>query len=194
MEAYKPEKSIENLPTPEELMESFYKKFFDTPEQGVKRVSLTQLSELKEQGITTEKFLDYLCQQHGLLLHGSIHEINGNKLKASLRKIFAANKSAIAIMKSLYSNKAENQNINLEYPYSIDADNPLILKIHTPPNGKFIHKENGYIYIVNGDGFKNEPKGSWQFIKEAEEVEFSVVLETEDDDFKYPVELHDDLD
>lgn len=194
METHKPEQLTEKLPSQEEVMESFYKKFFDTPKQGIKRISLEQLNELKERGITTENFLDYLCQQHGVLLHGSIIEINGNKLKANLRKIFAANKSAIAIMKSLYSNKAENQNINLEYPYSIDADNPLILKIHTPPNGKFIHKENGYIYIVNGDGFKNDPEGSWQFIKEADELEFSVVVETEDNDFKYPVELHDDLD
>lgn len=193
MENYKPETPTESLPTQEELMESFYKKFFDTPEQGIKRITLEQLRELKEQGITTESFLDYLCQKHGVLLHGSIIEINSNKLKANLGKIFAANKSAIAIMKSLYSNKAENQNINLEYPYSIDADNPLILKIHTPPNGKFIHKENGYIYVVNGDGFKNEPEGSWQFIKEADELEFSIVVETENNDFEYPVELHDDL-
>lgn len=194
METYKPEQSTENLSTQEEVMESFYKKFFDTSEQGVKRISLEQLSELKEQGITTEKFLDYLCQKHGVLLHGSIIEINGNKLKANLGKIFAANQSAIAIMKSLYSNKVENQKLNLEYPYSINADNPLILKIHTAPNGKFIHKENGYIYIINGDGFQNEPEGSWQFIKEADEIEFSIIVETEDDDFKYPVELHDDLD
>lgn len=193
MENYKPEISTENLPTPEEVMESFYKKFFDTPEKGIKRITLEQLRELKEKGITTENFLDYLCQKYGLLLHGSIHEINGNKLKANLKKIFAANKSAIAIMKSLYSNKTENQSINLEYPYSINADNPLILKIHTTPNGKFIHKENGYIYIVNGEGFKNEPEGSWQFIKEADEVEFNIVVETEDNDFEYPVELHDDL-
>lgn len=194
METYKPEQSTENLPTPEEVMESFYKKFFDNPEKEVKRITLEQLQELKEQGITTENFLDYLCKTKGILLHGSIHEINEGKLKSDSGKIFAANKSAIAIMKSLYSNKVENQNINLEYPYSINADNPLILKIHTPPNGKFIHKKNGYIYIVNGDGFKNEPEGSWQFIKEAEEIEFSIVVETEDYDFKYPVELHDDLD
>lgn len=190
METYKPEQSVEKLPTQEEVMESFYKKFSETSEQGVTRVSLEKLRELKEKGITTEKFLDYLCQKQGVLLHGSIHEIVDGKLKSGWNKIFASNNSAIAIMRSLYS----NTNVNLEYPYFFGKDNPLVLKVHTPPSGKFISKENGYVYIVNGEGFQNEPKGSWQFLKEVDEVPFGVIVETEKADFKYPVESYDDLD
>ncbi|MDP6388015.1 MAG: hypothetical protein QGG63_01950, partial [Candidatus Pacebacteria bacterium] len=73
-------------------------------------------------------------------------------------------------------------------------DNPLVLKVHTPPDGKFISKENGYVYIVNGEGFQNEPKGSWQFLKKVDEVKFCMIVETEKADFKYPVEFYDDFD
>ncbi|HQG58129.1 MAG TPA: hypothetical protein PLX79_04125 [Candidatus Dojkabacteria bacterium] len=190
MEIYKPNQSIGKLPTQEEVMEDFYKKFSETAEQGVKRISLKQLRELKEKGITTENFLDYLCQKQGVLLHGSINEISDDRLKSGRRMIFASNKSAIAIMRSLYS----NINVNLEYPYFFDKDNPLVLKVHTPPDGKFISKENGYVYIVNSEGFQNEPKGSWQFLKRVDEVELCMAVETEKADFKYPVEFYDDLD
>lgn len=185
MENCKPEQS----PKPE-MMETFYKKFSESGGEGVKKISLEQLQELKEEGITTENFLDYLCQKNGLLLHGSIHEIADDRLKSDWKKIFASNKSAIAIMRSLYS----NVNVHLEYPYFFDKDNPLVLKVHTPPSGKFISKEKGFVYIVSGEGFRNEPEGSWQFIKETDEIEFGMIIETEKDDFKYPVEFSDDLD
>lgn len=190
METYKPEQFTEKLPSQEDVMEDFYKKFSETSEQGVKRISLEQLHELKEKGITTENFLDYLCQKQGVLLHGSINEIGGDRLKSGWKKIFASNKSSIAIMRSLYS----NINVNLEYPYFFDKDNPLVLKVHTPPSGKFISKENGYVYIVNSEGFQNEPKGSWQFLKKVDELEFGIIVEIEKADFKYPVEFYDDLD
>ncbi len=85
-------------------------------------------------------------------------------------------------------------NVNLGYPYFINEESPLVLQVHTPPDKKFIKTEKGFIYIVDGTGFKNEPEGSWQFIKETGEVEFGAVVETENDDFKYPVEFFDDLD
>lgn len=171
-------------------MEDFYKRNFESNEAKVKKISLDALRELKERGITTEKFLNYLCQKKGVLLHGSIHEISDDKLKSRWNKIFASNKSAIAIMRSMYS----NVNVNLEYPYFITEKDPLVLKVHTPPDGKFVKTDKGFIYIIDGTGFKNEPEGSWQFIKETGEVEFGVVVETESDDFKYPVEFFDDLD
>lgn len=170
-------------------MKDFYKKYFETDKTNVKKISLDALKALKERGITTEKFLDYLCQKHGKLLHGSIHKILDNKLRSSLHKIFTSNKSAIAIMRSLYS----NENVNLKYPYFISEKKPLVLKIHTPPNGKFIKTAKGFIYVVDNTGFKNEPKDSWQFIKETDAVEFDAIIETESDDFKYPVESFNDL-
>lgn len=183
-------KKEQMLQTPEnfeekELMENFYKKYFETRTEGVRKISLENLRELKEKGISTEQFLDYLCQNHGFLLHGTIREIPDDKLKSEQNKIFAANKSAIAIMRSIYS----NDNVDLKYSYNINDDNPLSLKIHTPPDGKYISTDKGFIYIVDADSFKNKPEGSWQFVREDSEVEFHTVIETEKDDFKYSVEV-----
>ena len=68
----------------------------------------------------------------------------------------------------------------------------MILKIHTQ-DGKFIKKDAGFVYIINSDGFKNEPKVSWQFVKETDEVNSIAVIETENDDFIYPVEIFNDF-
>jgi hypothetical protein len=193
MENIKP-KIEQVIQTPEDaeklrLMEDFYKKYFEARTEGVRKISLDDLKELKERGITTEHFLDYLCQNHGLLLHGSIHEIQGDKLKSQDKKIFAANKSAIAIMRSVYSNIG----VNLGYPYFIREDSPLELEIHTPPDGKFISVDKGFIYIVDAAGFRNDPEDSWQFVKEDEEVGFHIVVETEKGDFKYLVKVSNDF-
>jgi hypothetical protein len=171
-----------------ELAEGFYKKYFAQNGEGV-RLSLEALRELKEEGVTTEQFLDYLCQKQGLLLHGSIHQIESDKLTSKNKKIFATNKSAIAIERSLYS----NVDVNLEYPYFINDENPLILKIHTRPNGKFMKKDTGFVYVVKSDGFKNEPENSWQFVRETDEVDYIAVVETENSDFTYPVEVFNDF-
>ena len=174
----------------EKLMENFYQKYFETKTEKARKISLENLKEMKERGITTEQFLDYLCQKHGFLLHGSIHEIADSELKSRWKKIFATNKSAIAIMRSIYS----NINVNLEYPYCIDENDPLILAIHTPPDGKFISVERGYIYVIDASGFKNDPEGSWQFIKESGKVGFRIIIETEKSDFRYPIKISNDFD
>ncbi len=178
----------EQSKTPEEIMNAFFNKFSESTENDKKTITLEDLQELKEHGISTEKFLDYLCENRGLLLHGSINDIEGDKLISNQKQIFASDMSAIAIMKSLYSNR----NVNLDYPYSPNKENPLVLKIHTPSNGKFVSKNNGFVYIVNHEGFKNEPQGSWQYKQETNEVKFNMVVETEKDDFNYPVEIHKD--
>jgi hypothetical protein len=169
----------------EKSMEEFYKKYFEVREEGVRTITLDNLKELKGRGVTTEQFLNYICQGHGFLLHGSINEVGDDKLKSQNKKIFASNKSAIAIMRSIYS----NIDVNLKYPYFIDENNPLKLEIHTRPDGKFISADKGYIYVVDAGDFRNDPEGSWQFVNEKFEVPFRVVIETEKADFKYPVKV-----
>lgn len=139
-------------------------------------------------GISVEKFLDYICGKYGFLLHGSIHEIK-DKIKSKDGKIFTSNKAAIAIMRSIYSNIG----VNLKYPYFIDKNNPLILEIYTPKNGKFVSAKRGFVYILNKKGFKNDPEGSWQFIKKGDESEFLGVIRTRNKNFKYPVRVYKDL-
>ena len=51
-------------------------------------------------GVSVEEFLDYICNKYDFLLHGSIHKIE-EKIKSKNGKIFAANKAAIAIERSL---------------------------------------------------------------------------------------------
>ncbi len=171
---------------PEQIMEAFYKEIIINNKQKIKRISLNTLQELKEKWITTEMFLDYLCQTHGILLHWSTNEIELNKLKSRKNKIFATNKASIAILKSIYSNKG----VSLEYPYEIAKNKPFILKIHTPQNWSFISKEKWFIFCIKKDNsFKKNPNIPWEFIKESEDTEFSVIIETEKSDFKYPVEV-----
>jgi len=141
-------------------------------------------------GIAVEKLMDYICKKYGLLLHGSIHEIKHGKIKSNYNKIFATNKGVIAIERSLYSNVG----VNLQYPYFISKENPFVLKIHTKDDRKFIKKDKGFVYVLKNDGFKNDPKGSWQFVKESSEVDFVAVIETKDKDFTYPVEIFNDFD
>ena len=170
-------------------IEDFCKKYFGLKEKS-KRLSSEVMQELKKEDITTEQFLDYLCQKQGLLLHGSIHEIKHGKIKSNYNKIFATNKGVIAIERSLYSNVG----VNLQYPYFISKENPFVLKIHTKDDGKFIKKDKGFVYVLKNNGFKNDPKGSWQFVKESSEADFVAVIETHDKDFTYPVEIFNDFD
>lgn len=150
--------------------------------------SLEDLKELKESGVSTENFLDYLCKSRGLLLHGSIEKIPAEAaLEAQSEKVFATNKAAIAIMRSIYS----NINVNLEYPYFISDSDPLVLEIHIGPSGNHIEVDRGFVYLVDSSGFKNEPEGSWQFIKDGP-VNFRAIVETEKRDFQYPVRVFQD--
>ena len=108
-----------------------------------------------------------------------------DKLVAKNGKIFAANMAAIAIMRSLYS----NSDVNLQYPYFISDKNPFWIEMHTKADGKFTKIDSGFVYIVNSDGFKNEPETSWQFVREADEVNIIAIIETESNDFVYPVKI-----
>jgi len=171
----------------EKLLEKFYEKFFEN-NKNVEIISLEQMRGLKEKGINTELFLDYLCQKHNLLLHGSTHKLLGEELIPNREgKIFASNKAVVSIMKSLYFKK----DASLEYPYFIDAD--FYLKIHVPSGRKFAAKKKGYIYVLDSQGFKNEPNGSWQFIVENSKVKVKVIIETERDDFQYIPEIIEDF-
>lgn len=152
------------------------------------KISSDLLSKLKNHKESTENFMDWLCGNKKFLLHGSIHKISGNKIISNKGKIFASNKAAIAIMRSLYS----NEGVNLQYPYFIDKDHPLMMEIHTG-NGKYVKKNNGFVYIIKNEGFKNDPEGSWQFVKEANKTKFIAVVETKSKDFVYPAEVFNDF-
>ncbi|MDF1496917.1 MAG: hypothetical protein P1P90_02555 [Patescibacteria group bacterium] len=183
------EKNSEISNEKETLMQKFFQEKTSEGEDDVVWISLDQLRELKEKGIRTEDFLEYLVEKQGLLLHGSINQIPGNRLRSDRNILFASDKAMVSIMRSLYS----NIDVDLGYPYIINEDNPFKLVIHTAPDGKFICQDRGYVYAVKKEGFKNYPEGSWQYTKETDEAEFEVVIETEKVDFNYPVEIRKDL-
>jgi len=147
-------------------------------------ISLEKLKELKDKGITTENFLQHLVNKQKKLLHGSAYQID-EEVRSSNGKIFATNNSAIAILKSLYSNVG----VNLVYPYFINDDNPLILNIDSKKQVEKAEKERGFVYVLDQKGFENNPKGSWQFIKKESSVKFKTIIEIEKNDFKYPVQI-----
>ena len=66
------------------------------------------------------------------------------------------------------------------------------VQVHTK-NGKYVKKSRGFVYVLKSDGFKNDPEGSWQFVKESDEAQFIAVFETEEKDFNYPVEIFNDF-
>jgi hypothetical protein len=179
---FKPE--FKKIESEVEIIEDFCKKYLNK-EEGETKITLEQLKELKEKGITTERFLDHLYQKYGLLMHGSIQEIKDGQLKSKNNKVFGSNKSAIAIMRSLFSNVG----VNLSYPYFISEENPLILQVRVPSGVEPIIRQNGFVYIVEGQGFVNDPEGSWQYVKNEDDVKIKIVVETEKDDFKYPVKI-----
>ncbi len=168
----------------EKPMEEFEKKF-----SNEKEVSLNDLEQMKERGITTEEFLNFLAKKHGYLFHGSQSELAiEEKLVSKEGKLYAADNPAIAILKSIYSNKGKG--LNLDYPYHISEENPLKLKI-TGINPDTIG-ELGYVYVIDQkEGYVNDPPGSWQYEKKGmmEKQEFLQRYEIEKDDFKYPVEI-----
>ena len=166
------------------LMEDFIQKCLEDKRDGDNFVSLEKLNNLKEQGISTEMFLDHLCKRHDKLLHGSIQEITEKKLRSNNGKIFSSNKSAIAILKSLHSNRGAR----LHYPYFIDENNSLILEIKTDLEIELIKKQKGFIYVLDKEDFVNDPEGSWQFVKK-DDANIQLIIETEENDFTYPVHV-----
>ena len=164
--------------TNREIAENLYQRIIQNPQDRGKIISING------SGISTEYFLDYLCRRRSLLLHGSVHYIEG-KLKAREGKIFTSNRAVIAIMRSLYSNVG----VKLLYPYFIDREHPFGLRIIVPDGKHYESKEKGFVYVVRNEDFKNEPKNSWQFIKEAKELSFEFAIEIGKEDFRYPVEV-----
>lgn len=166
------------------FLDQFSKRHFESIKGEIPIVTLQDLKSLKEKGFTTEDWLNYIAKKHSVFFHGSVIRIaEENKLKSGYGIIFAASDPAIAIMRSLYSNRGAT----LEYYYRITPQRPLSLVIHTKPDGNYINSDHGYIYVVNRDGFVNEPEGSWQWKFKGEQKDFLMAVETEREDFKYPV-------
>ena len=177
---------VETQLTQEVLLEQFDIKFTDKQE-----ITLSYSAEMKSKGISTEMFLNFIGKRYGYLFHGSRNEIPfGEKIisKSGRGTIFASSDSAIAILRAIYLNNAEN----LGYPMFLDRDNSnLILEIDKPQPDTI--GEHGYVYVIpNGEGLEQDQKSNWQYSKKASDnvgISFIKKVEIDAKDFKYPVEI-----
>ena len=147
---------------------------------------MKEFGDLKLKGYSTEQALDFLIQNYNYLLHGSRVDIEGNFLTPNEdNDVFATDLGAIALLKSIISNKGLVFP-GVCYPYHIDENNPLEVRIHGLHENT-IGKE-GFIYVIeNTSGFENNPEGSWQYIKTGSEVPFIEKIKVYRADFTYPI-------
>ena len=172
---------FERQKTPEELLEQYDAEFSDKQD-----ITLTDLSEMKERGISTEMFLDFLGNKYDYLFHGSRNDIPfSEQIKSPEEgKIFTSSSPAIAILKSLYRNNAKN----LGYPLNLAEDNSNLTLVVDGPQTDTVG-ERGYVYIIpNADAFEKDPDSNWQYSSKTG-ADFLKRVQVERDDFKYPVEI-----
>lgn len=167
-------------------MGNFYTKYLGNKGTSINKVILKDLELLKGLGISLETFLSYIGDRHNLLFHGSVFPLNGETLVSTNNKIYASSNPAIAIMRSLYSNRG----VVLGYPYFISEKEPLKLVIHTRKDLEYPKVDKGYIYIVSkSSSFINVPAGSWQYTSNEPFLEVLGVIETSISDFSYEVSV-----
>lgn len=172
---------FEKQKTSEELLEQYDTEFSDK-----QNITPADLSEMKEKGISTEMFLDFLGKKYRYLFHGSRNDISlSEQIKSSEGgKVFASSSPAIAILKALYHNNAKN----LGYPLNLAEDNSNLTLIVDGPQEDTIG-EQGYVYIIpNTDAFEKDPDSNWQYSSKTG-VTFLKRVQVGKDDFKYPVEI-----
>lgn len=172
---------FERQKTPEELLERYDAEFSDKQD-----ISLEDLSEMKEKGISTEMLLDFLGSKYGYIFHGSRNDIPFSEQIESSNggKVFASKSPAIAILKALYRNNAQN----LGYPLNLAEDNSNLILIVDGPQADTVG-ERGYVYVIpNTDAFKKSPDSNWQYSSETG-TKFLKRIQVEKNDFKYPMEI-----
>lgn len=173
--------SFEKQKSQEERLEQYDTEFSDKQD-----ITLTDLSEMKENGISIEMFLEFLRKKHGYLFHGSRNDIpfSGQIKPSEEGKVFASSNPAIAILKALYRNNAKN----LCYPLNLAENNSNLILIVDGPQEDTIG-EHGYVYIISdADAFEKDSDSNWQYSSKTGST-FSKRVQIEKDDFKYPVEI-----
>jgi hypothetical protein len=172
--------------TTKELLERYNERFADK-----KDITLKDLSEMKESGISTEMFLEFLQEKYDYLFHGSRNEISFADGVKPLKDgvIFASDNPSVAILKAIYRNNAKN----LGYPLNLMEDKSNMVLVIDEPREDTIG-EKGYVYVISDKtGFKRDPNSNWQYLKEntaEENTPFVKRVEVERADFKYPVQVN----
>ncbi|MBU1975395.1 MAG: hypothetical protein KKG59_03250 [Nanoarchaeota archaeon] len=169
---------------------------------GISVVTRSDLLKLPD--YSTEQFLDHLVQQYGVLLRGSVDNLDDTHLRGD--RIYVSGKASIAIMKAIISNR-DLTGDGLVYPYFIRVPkmiyspgsfsftseypifsipaNPFSVKIHGVHDQTI--RDTGTVYVVSTtNNFTNTPAGSWQHVTD-EPVPIAAKIEIQKADFNYPV-------
>jgi len=141
---------------------------------------------MKSEGYSTERALDKLVSDHKMLLRGSVMDVSDGFLRPTDRndtRLYATSMASIAILNAVFS---KDGNPKFEYPFYIDDDHPLKLKIHGINEDTV--RGSGFVYIIaERSGFLRIPIGSWQYVKYSVEVPYHSKIKVLREDFEYPV-------
>ena len=138
---------------------------------------IVQITAEQLQGHSTEDFLNQLARKFDCLLHGADWRAR-EQVEARTNYIYASNLAVTAIMKALFSETGETR---LKYPFFVNNTSQFKLEIENP-SGDTI-RERGIVYAVSKRGFKNHPKGGWQFIRKRKTVPYIAATEVLKEDF-----------
>jgi hypothetical protein len=162
-----------------DLKEYFYKRFLNK-----KEITIEDLKEMKESGISLESYLEYLKEKYNYLFHGSRNDISSEDgIKGDV--IFSSSNPAVAILKALYLNNAKN----LGYPMNLERDNSNMVLTISEPRSDTIGNQ-GFVYVLDSVSFDKDSSSNWQHTAKEQEVPFIQKIEVTADDFKYPVEIN----
>lgn len=145
-----------------------------------------EYARYKQDGLTTEQAFDRLVAEYKVLLRGSvIEEPDGfvQPTNSGDMVLCATNLAAIALLNALFS---KDSGPIFEYPFYIDEEHPMVLKIkgineHTVRN-------RGFVYVISDRrGFMRTPMGAWQYVSYEKKVPYCSRIDVLREDFTYPV-------
>lgn len=169
-----------------QIFEEFIGDYRLKGQDKVSVVTSEDLAQLRSADYSVEDLFNYLTLHYQSLLHGSRNEIlEGHLRPNSQGEVFCSDLASIAIMRAIISNRGLSYP-GLEYPYFMDNEHPLEVKIHGMQKDTI--GEKGFVYTIpTRAGFVNKPEGSWQYVKHGENAKISAKVEVLKSDFTYPV-------
>ena len=165
------------------IIDAFIQKFIVGDASEPRYIDSSTLSVLKSRGFTLEDLLNRVTDELKFLLHGSRVDISEGFLRPNASgKIYATDTASVAIMKAIISNRGLRYP-GLYYDFLLDRKSPLEVEIYGMHENTI--GERGFVYVIEDrEGFENEPKGSWQYVKEGRSaVPYVAKIEVLKEDF-----------
>lgn len=164
-------------------IDAFIQKFIVSDATEPRYIDSSTLFVLKSRGFTLEDLLNRVTDELKFLLHGSRVDISEGFLRPNASgKIYTTDTASVAIMKAIISNRGLRYP-GLYYDFLLDRKSPLEVEIYGMHENTI--GERGFVYVIEDkEGFENEPKGSWQYVKEGRSaVPYVAKIEVLKEDF-----------